>query len=153
MPNQYTRHPRTLTERFWSKVEKTEGCWLWRAGHSARGYGCFARTPTQICRAHRVAYELTYGPIPAGLYVCHHCDNRNCVRPDHLYLGTQHDNMRDRSLRDHHNAAKLTTEQVREMRAIYERDRPTFEALGAQFGVRPRTASRIARRKERAHVV
>lgn len=82
-------------EHFWARVLKTDGCWEWQAGCSSGGYGTYAvkRWPH---RAHRVSYALTYGPIPPGMLVCHHCDNKRCVRPDHLFLGTTLDNVRDK---------------------------------------------------------
>lgn len=86
---------RPLELRFWPKVQKSDGCWLWIAGGDGKtGYGRIregrAGRPTLL--AHRVAWELTFGPIPDGLFVCHHCDTPRCVRPDHLFLGTSDDN-------------------------------------------------------------
>ena len=80
--------------RFWSKVRLSEPCWEWTKDFSVHGYGLF-RYARKITHAHRVAWHLTYGEIPAGISVLHHCDNRRCVTPWHLFLGTQKDNIRD----------------------------------------------------------
>lgn len=91
--NKYKRHPGEPGERFWKKVTKTETCWLWNACCMNRnGYGVFASVKEL---AHRYSYRLAFGEIPKGMYVCHHCDNPKCVRPDHLFLGTQRDNLHD----------------------------------------------------------
>lgn len=86
---------RTTEERFWSHVDKSDsGCWQWRELVRGLKYGRF-RVGNTIWRAHRFSYQLAFGPIPNGLFVCHRCDNARCVRPDHLFLGTHTDNMRD----------------------------------------------------------
>ena len=79
----------TQEQEFWAYVKFTDSCWLWQ-GPKSNGYGAFGRKA-----AHRVSFELTYGPIPIGLYVCHHCDIPPCVRPEHLFLGTNKDNQDD----------------------------------------------------------
>lgn len=91
-------------ERFWAKVDRSGrapahapglgACWLWTACKSAAGYGFFGMGDRNMS-SHRVAWMLTSGPIPPGMWVLHRCDNPSCVRPDHLFLGTPTDNVRD----------------------------------------------------------
>ncbi len=83
-----------VATRFWDKVSKTDGCWLWNGMRTHSGYGRF-RIGGKICRAHRIAWELVYGTIPEGIFVLHKCDNRVCVNPEHLFLGSHNDNMKD----------------------------------------------------------
>lgn len=87
-------------ERFWTKVDKTPGfgprgdCWLWTAGVGSTGYGQFGLGGRMV-KSHRVAYELEVGPIPTGMYVLHSCDEKRCVNPAHLRIGTQQENIHD----------------------------------------------------------
>lgn len=124
---------RSLEERFWEKVNRSafKGCWLWKGSTFHFGHGQFSVTQDGRRRnkkAHRVAWELTNGPIPDGLMVCHRCDNPPCVRPDHLYLGTAKDNHDDSwnkgrafmQLRDDHPFKKLSDEQTLEALCLWE---------------------------------
>lgn len=93
--------------RFWEKVEKTEACWNWTGALYGLGYGHY-RDGSKKYRAHRYVYEKVFGAIPDGAWVLHHCDNPSCVNPEHLYLGDQFDNARDRDGRGRNASSRKT---------------------------------------------
>lgn len=144
-----------IAERFWSKVAKGEGCWEWQASLNTHGYGQFTtQKGCEARQAYRVAYELTFGPIPNGGHILHQCDNKLCVRPDHLRLGNHAENMREAGERGRMRrgelapGAKLTADDVRQIRASGK----SRDELGAEFGVNPRYISEIVSGRAWRHV-
>jgi hypothetical protein len=128
-----------LAKRFWARVEKADGCWMWKGPCRGNGHGTL-QVRNRTAMAHRVAWQLTRGPIPEGLCVCHHCDNPPCVNPGHLFLGTHRDNMQDMIVRnrrrhaagERNGRAKLTPAEVEAIRA----DSTSGDTvLGRKFGV------------------
>ena len=81
--------------RFWTKVEKTAACWLWRGAVGTHGYGVIGLGGHATITAHRFSWALHKGKIQDGRWILHRCDNRRCVNPNHLYLGTVRENVRD----------------------------------------------------------
>ena len=153
-------------ERFWRKVRKSNGCWEWQAARFTAGHGAFRLRPhdgkQRLARAHRIAWELTHGAIPDGRVVCHRCDNPPCVRPDHLFLGTQAENLADMRAKgrlgknrgrpgEQHSQARLTRSDVVEMRRL-RREGASFASLARRFGVGRATANRAVRGESWAHV-
>ena len=87
---------RSIEERFWAKVKKSDGCWEWTGDKNKGRYGSiYCSEEKRNLRAHRMSYEMHKGPITDGLWVLHRCDNPPCVNPDHLFLGTARDNIMD----------------------------------------------------------
>lgn len=147
-------------ETFWAKVNRTGyRCWEWQAGRSANGYGCI-NYQGRVTSAHRLAYELTYGLIPIGMFVCHRCDNKLCCRPEHLFLGLPADNSADMAAKGRaprlrgtlSGSAKLTSDQVREMRRLYANGDISAQQLGRRFGVSTMAAWRAVARRSYGNV-
>ena len=147
-----------IEDRFWRNVDQSGGCWEWQRETDAYGYGRFWITGRQRVAAHRFSYTVARGRVPSGLLVLHTCDNPKCVRPDHLYLGTHDDNMRDRKERGHYargednNKAKLTADQVRELRRLYVPHQYGSTKLARQFGISPTAVKAILAGKAWGHV-
>ncbi len=145
-------------EWFWAKVDQQgdDECWEWIASLQTTGYGQF-KVGSRMIGAHRIVYFLNYGQ-PTGFFVCHHCDNRKCCNPKHLFLGTNADNMADaarkgRMIKIGHKGetngrAKLTAKQVLAIR----KSSATQVALAEKHGVTQVMISRIKLRKAWRHL-
>lgn len=154
------RKAHAVAERFWRKVRKTESCWFWTDSLDANGYGRISvggrKGRPEL--AHRISYEINVGPIPGGMGVLHSCDTPSCVRPDHLSLGTQLDNMADcarkgRNTRGEKAAtAKVTEEQVVEMRRRFADGERNFNAIGKEYGISGTAANDIINRRRWKHI-
>ena len=151
----------TPVDRFWKRVQKTDDCWNW-TGSLSNGYG-HLRVNSARVSTHRFSWELHYGPIPKGIFVCHHCDNPDCVRPDHLFLGTSADNSADMVKKgraahhwsgckgEQHGNAKLTEDQVRSIRTEYQQGASQRE-IAARYGISHPNVGYIVRRVAWKHV-
>ena len=154
---------RPLADRFWAKVQKSDGCWLWAGSLSPKGYGKLGTGGRDGIEmpASRIAWILTHGPIESWQYVCHNCpggDNPACVRPDHLFLSDAAGNMADKVAKGRQQrgsavpTSKLTESQVVEMRTRYDAGGITGAALAAEYGVSAPTVSEIVNRRTWRHL-
>jgi len=145
-------------QRFWKKVEKTSSCWLWTGARFSNGYEAFRLRGKQR-RAHIVIFEWTNGST-SDLRVCHTCDVKHCVNPEHLFLGTQSDNIRDMFSKGRQrerrgeisNWAKLTENDVRRIRQLYA-DGFYQREIAAMYGMSQRGISVIVRRERWSHII
>lgn len=145
----------THDELFWSKVNKMDDCWLWTGAKNNYGYGMFAiQHKKTLC--HRHSWVLANGPIPAGLLVLHKCDTPLCLRPDHLFLGTDGDNARDmaskgrRAVGERCPRRKLSAAQAREILSL--KGQISGCALAPKYGAHPGAIHAIWRGDAWAHL-
>ncbi len=143
-------------ERLWARTDTSGECWIWRGGKGSMGYGKISRRGKTI-GTHQLSWELARGTIPKGLSILHRCDVPLCVRPTHLFLGTQRDNMRDmvRKGRDrfgeNNSHSVLTEPAVREIRRMLASGKNRGE-VAMVFNVSRSTVEAIAAGKTWAHV-
>jgi hypothetical protein len=154
-------------ERFWGKVDVCgeDECWEWQARINNGGYGQFRFDPNKAhYPAHRASWILANGEIPERLIVCHKCDNRKCVNPKHLFLGTHKDNMQDMIKKggqnyyqlpprkgSEHGCSKLTESQIFEIREKLKQGLSCC-AIGREYGVSNQLINRIKQGEAWTHV-
>jgi len=142
-------------------VSESSSCWEWQAARTRSGYGIFS-VRGKLTYVHRFSYELHIGPIPVGYHVCHRCDNPSCCNPDHLFLGTDRENlsdMRDKGRGsdppkfqgDTHPNAKLSPDDVRTIRARVELGDNTND-IAVDFGISRSNVYAVARRETWQHI-
>ena len=137
-------------ERFWARVNKTDDCWLW-TGAQIKGYGDLRINTTARQLAHRFSWELHSGHIPQGLHVLHRCDNPPCVRPDHLFLGTNNDNVMDMVVKGR-AGKKLSPEIVVTIRREYASSQISQRELAIKYGVSKTTMEKLLTWKTWGHL-
>jgi len=161
----YATRTRPIRDRFWEKVDDSggdEACWPWTGNCLPFGHGYLREGHSGMRYAHRLAWEMANGAIPQGLSICHHCDNPSCVNPQHLFSGSQAENLRDMRgkgrgfqvqsrYRSENATAKLNEDQVALIRDAYK-EGVTQVQLAAIYGVNQSTISIIALRKGWKHV-
>ena len=156
------RNPIRLTEadvvRFWASVRKGDGCWPWIGHIQTGGYGHFSLRGKLVV-AHRAAWAAINGSVPEDKAVCHTCDNPCCVRPDHLFLGTQAENMQDAARKGRTGKAKGETDGMAKLcRHCVKRIREEFAngesgvRIAARYGVYFTTVYKVVRRETWKHV-
>ncbi len=168
MPN-VTAHIHTssaLTEKFMRAVQQTDFCWLWTFFRDRKGYGRFNTRDAEgkpcTVFAHRYSYTAHVGAIPQGMFVCHRCDNPQCVNPAHLFLGTNTDNVRDMDAKGRrvnnqpkgsaHGSAKLNEAKAAEIFALVRSRQMTQRAVAKRFGVCFSTVNHINTGRLWSHV-
>lgn len=136
-----------IADRLWKRVHKTRTCWNWMGALTGAGGHWEIAWKGRPQYVHRVVWELTHGPIPRGKQINHHCDNARCVRPEHLYLGTQDDNMKDAARRGRLTVPRTCTLSIRDRLDIHSAPayRGICRDLADKYGVTKSCISLIRR--------
>lgn len=155
----------SIKTRFWARViipENPNDCWGWQGTIDRHGYAKLRDTTDGKRKdwgAHRLSWEFEHGLIPENMCVCHHCDNRKCVNPKHLFLGTNADNTKDKVQKGRQSRGestkrnKLNTEQVKSIRAMYAMGNETCQTLAKKMGVNRSTIQNIISRYRWKHII
>lgn len=136
-------------QRFWSRLAKNNisGCWEWSGPlFRGTGYAMVSLARGKLARGNRVAWELTYGPIPDGLFICHRCDNPRCCNPEHLFVGSPSDNTQDSVIKGRHAPPRFLSDN--DAVAIFGDPRPQ-KTVAAEYGVSPTLIRLIKQGKAR----
>jgi len=152
---------RTIEEKLrFNSVEDSNGCWLWQGGKTTFGHGIIA-VNRKSHLAHRVAYKIWKDRVPLNMFVCHTCDNPKCINPDHLFIGTQDDNMKDMANKGRSNngiqkgeknpQSQLTDRQVRRIKRLLLNGH-TRKEIANKFGVNEAVVGFISENKNWKHV-
>lgn len=147
-----------MSSKFWERVYKTNYCWNWKAGKDEKGYGLFWCKKTW--RAHRFSWVVHYGEIPNNLHVLHKCDNPKCVNPEHLFLGTNQDNVNDKFKKgrnynvkgEKHKLAKLNDTDIIEIRKLYNNGNFTLKEIAKKYKVYYTTIQKIVTKQTWKHI-
>jgi len=164
LPQVQRKHPAAVDVllRFFQLAGDPNACWEWTGARNSEGYGQIVDESGKVVYAHRYIYEVVYGSIPEGHFVCHHCDNRPCVRPNHLFNGTHQDNMRDMHAKGRngntglpgmrHPLAVFTDDDVREIRRRYAIGGVTYAEIARNYDVSWTTIQKIVTRATWRHI-
>jgi hypothetical protein len=155
------RPKESLEHRFWNKVDKTSTCWFWEGKKDKRGYGKLALEPGVTHReisAHRLSYQIHYGMFESSLFVCRQCDNPACVNPEHLFLGTNQDNVNDKVSKNRqlkgsqiHNS-KLVEDDIIRIRHLWFVEKCPQSKIAEMFGIGAKAVSKIVTNKRWTYV-
>jgi hypothetical protein len=153
-----TRYYKSIEDRFWASCPKgaPDSCWEWKGHRQPKGYGSIHQSH-KVHMAHRIAYEIHFGPIPDNTQVLHKCDNPPCCNPNHLFLGSIADNMTDKTAKQRQargeniGKAKFTESDIREMRRLYDTGVKQVD-IAKLFGLSQGHVTRIVNRKAWTHV-